>query len=157
MRKQIIGARQTEPIPWEEGWLDLEALARVEVTSEAPEYPVENALLPGRRDGWRASAPGPQTLRLLFDEPRALMRVQLEFRETVESRTQELFLGWATGPGEEPREIVRQQWHFDPEGATREDEDYRVELARVGVLELVIVPDISHGDARASLERLRVA
>ena len=40
---------------------------------------------------------------------------------------------------------------------TREIEEYHVELSEVTVLELVIVPDISRGAARASLKSLRVA
>ena len=41
--------------------------------------------------------------------------------------------------------------------ATREVEDYVVNLHGVTVLELRIVPDISRGDARASLTLLRLA
>ena len=44
-----------------------------------------------------------------------------------------------------------------PPDATRETEDYRVELSEVTVLELVIVPDKSRGAARASLKSLRVS
>ena len=40
---------------------------------------------------------------------------------------------------------------------TREVEEYNVELSDVTVLELVIVPDISRGAARASLKSLRVS
>ena len=35
-------------------------------------------------------------------------------------------------------------------------EEYRVELSGATVLELVIVPDISRGSARASLENIRL-
>jgi len=158
MRKQIIGRPDTAAPAslWEEGWLHLDEHARVEVTSEAPEYPIENALLPGRKGGWLAAEPGTQTVRLVFDEPQTIQRIQLAFEERERARTQELFLGWAKARDQEPREIVRQQWTFAPAGSTGESEDYRVDLAGVGVLELVIVPDISHGDARASLARLRV-
>ena len=51
---------------------------------------------------------------------------------------------------------MRQQWNFSPPTTTQEIEEYRVELADVTVLELVIVPDISRGSARASLKRLRL-
>jgi len=47
---------------------------------------------------------------------------------------------------------VRQQWNFSPPKTTREIEEYRVELSGVTVLELVVVPDISRGAARASLK-----
>ena len=41
--------------------------------------------------------------------------------------------------------------------AIREVEEYRVGLSDVTVLELVIVPDISRGLARASLKSLRMS
>jgi hypothetical protein len=52
---------------------------------------------------------------------------------------------------------VRQQYNFSPPGMTREFEDYAVDLAGVTALELRIVPDISGGDARASVAQLRIA
>jgi hypothetical protein len=52
---------------------------------------------------------------------------------------------------------VRQQYNFSPPVMTREIEDYTVELVGVSVLELSIVPDISGGDARASVAQLRIA
>ena len=52
---------------------------------------------------------------------------------------------------------MRQQWNFSPPETTREIEEYHVELSDVTVLELVIVPDISGGAARASLKTLRVS
>ena len=44
-----------------------------------------------------------------------------------------------------------------PPNTTREIEEYHVQLSDVTVLELVIVPDISRGAARASLKSLRVS
>ena len=55
------------------------------------------------------------------------------------------------------REIVRQQWNFSPSGSEREIEDYAVELSEVRVLEMIIVPGKSGGEARARLRRLRLA
>jgi hypothetical protein len=52
---------------------------------------------------------------------------------------------------------VRQQWNFSPPNSIREVEDYRVELSGVAVLELIIVPDIGRGSARASLKSLRMS
>jgi len=51
---------------------------------------------------------------------------------------------------------VRQQWNFSPPQTTREVETYRVDLVDVTILELVIVPDRSGGEARASLAQLRL-
>ncbi len=107
--------------------------------------------------GWRAADSGTQTIRLIFDEPQRLKRISLVFEETETERTQEFVLRWSPDGGRSFREIVRQQWNFSPSNATPEVEDYRVELSEVTVLELIIVPDISRGVARASLKSLRVS
>jgi hypothetical protein len=65
--------------------------------------------------------------------------------------------GVSTDGGQSYREILRQQYNFSPPGMMREFEDYAVDLAGVTALELKIVPDISGGDARASLAQLRIA
>ena len=72
------------PIPqnapaWDEGWLDLDRVASVEVTSEDADYPIESALLAGEKRGWRATEPGSQTIRLIFDNPQRLRRIWLAF------------------------------------------------------------------------------
>ena len=72
------------------------------------------------------------------------------------ARTQEYVVHWA-GDGGSFREIVRQQWNFSPQGATSETEDHHVDLSAVTVLELSIIPDISGGNAPASLAQLRLA
>ena len=157
MRKRIIPSVQKDTPPPSEDWLDLERLAQVEITSEDAAHPIESALLPGRGSGWRAAEPGEQTIRLLFAHPQRLRRICLEFVEPVTERTQEFVLRWSQDGGQSFREIVRQQWNFSPQGATRETEDHRVDLSGVTVLELSIIPDISGGNARASLAQLRLA
>ena len=139
------------------GWLDLEDLVEVEVTSEDPAWPVESALLPGGDRGWRASGPGLQTIRLVFDAPPALHRIRLEFREPTAERTQEYVIRWSADGGGEFREVVRQQWNFSPGGSTHEVEDHTVNLPGVTVLELTITPDTAGGSAPASLQELRLA
>jgi hypothetical protein len=157
MRKRIIGHGPHEVAAAEPGWLDLEDLAQVEITSEDLDHPIESALIPGRGPGWRAAQPGEQTIRLLFDEPRSLRRIHLMFHEAERERTQEFVLRWSADRGQSYREIVRQQYNFSPPAAAREVEDYDVELSGVTILELKIVPDISGGNARASLTQLRLA
>ena len=76
--------------------------------------------------------------------------------EAEGARTQELVVRWSPDGGRSFQEVVRQQWHFDPAGSTREVEDYRVELAGVTVLELVIDPDLGVGRAPATLRRLQL-
>ena len=77
MRKRIIGHGPGEVAAAEPGWLDLEHLAQVEITSEDVDHPIESALIPGMGSGWRAAQPGEQTIRLRFDEPLRLKRIQL--------------------------------------------------------------------------------
>ncbi len=169
MRKRIIASDPGDTAPAEDRsaapptdeWLDLDALADVEISSEDPEYPVEGALLPGRGSGpgsgWRAAGPGTQTIRLSFAEPIRLRRIWLDFVEPNRERTQQFLLQWSTDGGLTFQDVVRQQWNFSPDGGPRETEDLRVDLAGVSTLELEIVPDISGGAAVASLAYLRLA
>jgi hypothetical protein len=157
MRKRITASTfQSSPI-LEQGWLDLEKTASVEITSEDDAFPIESALLPGRKHGWRATESGIQMIRLIFDEPQRLRRISLVFEETEIRRTQEFTLRWSPDRGHSFREIVRQQWNFSSPDAMREAEDYAVDLSGVTLLDLIIVPDIGGGQARASLLSLRVA
>lgn len=157
MRKRLIGHDPREVAATEPGWLDLERLAQVEITSEDVDHPIEAALIPGTGLGWRAAQPGEQTIRLRFDAPLRLKRIHLLFKEDEIERTQEFVLRWSPDNGQSYREIVRQQFNFSPPDATREVEDYDVDLDRVTVLELWIKPDISGGSARPSLTQLSVA
>jgi hypothetical protein len=157
MRKQQISS--TPPIGAVSGetWLDVERIASVEVTSEENGYPIESALLGTDNRGWRAASPGTQIIRLIFDEPQKLRRIRLVFEDSENRRTQEFVLRCSRDTGNSLWEIVRQQWNFSPPDSVRETEDYSVELSDVAVLDLVIVPDKSGGEARASLASLRLA
>ena len=157
MRKRIIPPVQQETASPDLEWLNMEGLAEVEITSEDAAHPIESALLPGRASGWRAAAPGKQTIRLLFASPQRLRRIWLNFVEPRTERTQEYVLRWSPDGGQSFREIVRQQWNFTPQGATSETEDHHVDLPAVTVLELSIIPDTSGGNAFASLAQLRLA
>jgi hypothetical protein len=156
MRKHLIAPIPQSAPALNEGWLDLDGAAVVEVTSEEKKYPVESALVPGETRGWRAAASGTQTVRLIFDEPQRLTRIALAFEETETERTQEFVLRWSGDGGRSFREVVRQQWNFSPPNTSREVEEYQFDLSGVAVLELIIVPDISRGSARASLKSLRL-
>ena len=157
MRKRLIS--QTLPSPGfsAQDWLNVDRLAAVEVTSEEEGYPIESALLGGEKRGWRAASVGTQIIRLIFDEPQKIKRIWLVFEEAENTRTQEFVLRWSVDTEHSFREIVRQQWNFSPPDAVRETEDYAVEIPGVKALELVIVPDISSGAARASLRSFRLA
>jgi len=157
MRKKIINPISQQNVDSGHKWLDIEKLAVVEVTSEDDEYPIESALLPGKISGWRASEPGEQIIRLVFDNPQRLLLIRLNFKESEITRTQEYVLRWSADGGQSYQEIIRQQWNFSPEGATSEVEEHRVELSEVTILELIINPDISKKNALASIEGLRLA
>jgi len=157
MRKRLITPTAEHLGTPGQGWLDLERAAVVEVTSEDAHFPVESALRSGDARGWRAAAPGPQTIRLIFDHPQRLKCVSLVFEEGDIRRTQEFLLRWSSDGGSTFKDIVRQQWNFSPPESIREVEQYRVDLHEVAVLELVIKPDIAGGAARASLKNLRLS
>jgi hypothetical protein len=84
-------------------------------------------------------------------------RIQLHFLEPTRDRLQEFAVRWLTADGGPHREIVRQQWNFNPAGSTSEIEDYEVNLEGVSVLELVIKPDLANNEAFATLAAWRVA
>lgn len=158
MRKLITGeSKQLQQSKRSSDWLDLEQLAQVEITSEDVEHPIESALIQNNDSGWRANEPGKQTIRLVFDKPQNITRIQLLFEESKHERTQEFVLSWSPGDRDNNREIVRQQYNFSPAANTQELEDYTVNLDGVLILEMNITPDLSGGNARASLARLRLA
>lgn len=138
-------------------WLRLDEVAEVEITSESAEHPIEAALTPGDLRGWEAAEPGEQTIRLRFPAPRAVHQIRLVAEERGRARTQQWVLRASLGAGGGWHELVRQQYNFSPAGATRQQEDYRVELPTVAALELRITPDLNGGDARASLQAFHVA
>jgi hypothetical protein len=157
MRKRLITPTQETVRSRGEGWLDVERAAMVEITSEDKDFPVESAFASGEAQGWRAAEAGTQTIRLVFDHPQRLKRISVVFEEKEIARTQEFALRWSADGGNSFREIVRQQWNFSPPETIREVEEYQVELASVTVLELIIVPNVSGGSARASLKSLRLS
>jgi hypothetical protein len=157
MRKRIIHQDTQRISSSSQEWLNVEHLAQVELTSEDAAHPIESALTPEGGPGWRAGQPGPQTIRLRFDEPQSVRRMRLLFQENERERTQQFVLRWSSDGGQSYREILRQQYNFSPPGATSECEDYDVDLDGVTALELSINPDISGGPACASLAQLRIA
>jgi hypothetical protein len=153
MQKRLVHASVAPPPGI---WLDLDALADVELTSEDAGHPVEEALHSGDGPGWRASEPGTQNIRLVFHSPQSLRRIRLRFDEADTERTQEFTLRWSPDGGRTFREVVRQQYSFSPAGATSEVEDLNVDLAAVTALELTIIPG-QRGRAYASLAEWRLA
>jgi hypothetical protein len=157
MRKRVINHDDQRSSPVDEGWLDLGQLAKVEVSSEEAQHPIEAALLPGASSGWRAAEPGQQIIRLMFDEPQNLRLIHLVFDEHEQERLQEYTLRWSSGVGQPYREILRQQYTFSPPTTTTEVEDYKVNLDSCAELELSIVPDLRGSAAHASIAEFRLA
>ena len=158
MRKRIVSPARIHGQPQgSQVWLDLGQIATVEVTSEDPDFPIESVFSSNNGPGWRASLEGEQQIRIIFDQPLPLHRIQLRFLEPELERTQEFTIRWSSAEGGAAREIVRQQWNFSPAGSTSEVEDYEVSLEDVSVLELAIIPDITRRTALASLAAWRIA
>ena len=154
--------RQMTPIPLDvpsrdEGWLDLDRLAVVEVTSEDKDYPVESALVAGGTQGWRAAESGSQTIRLIFDQPQRLTRNALVFEETETPRSQEFVLRWSEDTDARFGRLCASSGISISLIRCAKSEVHQVGLSDVTVLELVLVPDISRRSARASLKSLRVS
>ena len=156
MRK-IVKSADPQSGPEKAPWLDVGAIAQVEVTSEDSQHPIESAFAEGNTGGWRASEQGKQTIKLFFDEPQQIRRIWLQFVELAKERTQQFTLQWSKDENDALRPLFQQQWNFSPSGSTSQIEDYKVELDGVWMLQLVIDPDISSGTAVATLERWRLA
>jgi hypothetical protein len=154
MQKTIRNA-SADALP-DAAWVDLSD-ATVEISSEDPAHSIESALVGSQGRGWRASAPGKQTIRVEFNQPRRISRIAIEFEDDEVERSQEFAISWCPAPGAPLREVVRQQWNFSPFGSTIEVEDYAVKLDGVRCLQLEIDPDRGRNTALASLKRLRVA
>lgn len=157
MRKRITNHDAQKYAAVDEGWLDLEKVAQVEVSSEEAQHPIEAALLPGVSAGWRAAAPGQQLVRLMFDKPQNLRLIRLVFEEHGQERLQEYTLRWSSGVGQAYREIVRQQYNFSPPTTTTEVENHTVNLDSCAELELSIIPDLRGSAAHAAVVEFRVA
>ena len=159
MRKRVVGAGKIGAME-EDGccWLDLEAVASVELTSENPDFPIEDAFT-GHHDvkqvgrphacrGWSAGTVGPQTIMLRFDQPQAIQKIRVRFSESETERSQEFALRCflqADNPGP-----------VSPGGSIEEMEEYAVNLRGVSAIELWIDPDRGRNRVRATLAELRV-
>jgi len=92
---------------------------------------------------------------LIFDAPQRLTHIRLIFQEDQQQRTQQFLLRWCADG--HCHDIARQQYNFSLPNSTIEIEDLHVDLHDVTSLELRITPDISGGNAHASLAEWLVA
>jgi hypothetical protein len=158
LRKQILGPATQKPADAARG-LDIESLARVLVSSEEHDHPVDFAFDGRGGPGatrWIAAETGEQTLIVAFDQPHAVRAIRLEVEEPDVARTQELQVALSTDGGETYREIVRQEYTFSPPGTTLEQERWSVETAGVTHLRVVIRPDKGSAACRATVTTLAI-
>jgi hypothetical protein len=159
MRKSIVSPSAVAATPISDLWRDLERIARVEISSEDEQFPIEHALGKKETTGWRAAGTGPQLIRLHFDEPLNIKRLRLHFVDKAAERSQEFAV--FAGAGHDLKEVVRQQWSFSPNGSTEEIEDFTVNLSGITTMEIRIDPDRSHDPKQsqnyASLQSLKLA
>jgi len=137
-------------------WFDLERIAHVELSSEDPNYPFENALEADGMEPWKAEMPGLQHIKLSFDPPQSMKRIHLDFPEKEVERHQEIVLFACAGSDNHRKELVRQQWTFSPNGSTSETEDYYFDLKDVKSIELQIDPGRHDQQVIATLQSIRI-
>src|ERR671923_1923570 len=128
LRKHLFTDHPAELVA-EPGEKDIAALATVGVTSEAAEYPIDNAFDSHRGPGgsrWVAGAPGPQRLLLTFDAPQTLRLLRLEVEERDVSRTQEIEVAISRDGGHTYQTLLRQEYTFSPPGTTFEREVWSI-------------------------------
>ena len=101
--------------------------------------PIDSVFRLDNGPGWRASQKGERQIRIIFDQPWSVHRIQLRFVEPERERTQA------------SNDISARRLH------SSEIEDYEVDLEGVSVLELAIQPDLTRGAALATLATWRVA
>jgi hypothetical protein len=136
-------------------WLDVKTLSRIEATSEDSRYPIQSAFeMDGH--GWRAVEVGEQTIRLIFDEPQRIKRIQLCFMESDVERTHKFTLHWSPDQTVEMRPLLEQEWNFSPTGSTVEIENYEADLAGVRILQLVVSPGSGSGNDVATMASCRI-
>ena len=155
MRKRTTGGEASESA--EQGlWLDLDQVAEVEVSSEAPGYPIENALAFPSKGEWRAATTGAARITLHFDSPQRIARTLLHFAEEDHERSQEWAISAMLADGSE-RELLRQGWNFSPGGSREQRESYALHTAPVSSLTLWIDPDRGQNRYPATLKAWQLA
>ena len=157
MRKQIVRSTLSAVSSPPPHGLNIADLATVFVTSEAPDFPVENAFDDQHGPGgsrWIAEEPGAQMLTVAFDAPQAIQRITLEVEEREVERTQEICVALSEDGGRTYRELLRQEYTFSPAGGTFEREEWTVSAQKVTHVQVRIKPDKNDRPCRAALTTL---
>lgn len=144
MRKEIVGSEPLNTRSTINGELDVVNIATVQLTSEDSAHPIENAFDQQQGKGasyWAAAVAGPQTITLVFDQPQAIRKIQLEIEEVETSRTQVLQVSVSYNGGQSFEKVLQQDYTFSPPGTTLQREDWTVNLEQVTHFRLHIIPD----------------
>lgn len=155
LRKEILKPPSQQPPTG--AVLDVAALARVLVSSEAVDHPIDLAFDGQGGPGgtrWIAAETGEQTLIVAFDRPQAVRAIQLEVEEAAVARTQELQVALSSDGGTNYREIVRQEYNFSPPATSFERERWSADAPDVTHVRVVIRPDKGGKDCRATVTTL---
>jgi hypothetical protein len=156
LKKQIVPRRSSEPISLADE-ISIADVATVQVTSEDADHPIDNAFDHNRGPGgsrWIADGPGEQTVILLFDSPQTIRKIGVEIEELAVSRTQELSVSVSSDGGRTYRELVRQEFNFNPPGTSFERELWSTSEGAVTHLRLEIKPDKGGRVGQATLTAL---
>lgn len=157
MRKEIVDSGTLNSRSAMTGELDIVNMATVQLTSEDSAHPIENAFNQEHGKGasyWAAAASGPQTITLVFDQPQAIRKIQLEIEEVEASRTQMLQVSVSHNRGQSFEKVLQQDYTFSPPGTTFQQEDWTVDLEPITHFRLKIIPDQDHNLAVAKLSSL---
>jgi signal transduction histidine kinase len=144
LRKQIVPRRSGES-PSFEGEISIPDLATVQVTSEEPDHPIDNAFDHNRGPGgtrWIAAGPGEQTVILFFDRPQTIRKIGVEIEELAVSRTQELSVSVSSDGGRSYRELLRQE--YADRGPAMTSKPVALLLADLGVTKTHARPHVSN-------------
>ena len=125
--------------------IDIAASATVEVTSEAPDFPIDSIFDDRGGPGasrWQAAEPGEQRIILAFDTPQRIRTIYVEVEEQEEvSRTQELSISFSQDSRKTYQEAIHQEYNFSPPGTTFEREEWALAAEGVTHLQLRTIPD----------------
>jgi F5/8 type C domain len=139
--------------------IDIAGCASIAYSSADPAHPLEN-LLDGRSGPgvtrWMSARPDTiEHIVLEFDQPQTIARLVYEVEEAMRERTQEVRVEVSEDGGRTYRQILVQEYTFNPGGATYQREDQRFNLHGVTHLRLTIVPN-KNGHGTATLTALRL-
>jgi hypothetical protein len=156
LRKTVLKTAGSRPQA-STGELDIAALASVEVSSEDPRQPVENAFDRNRGPGaseWVAQDAGEQSIVLAFDSAQTIRRIAIEVEEKQVSRSQQIRILASRDHGSSYDALLQQGFNFSPPGTSFEREQWQVDLQGVTHLQVRILPDIDGKPCQARLTAL---